>query len=323
MQRRQFLIGSAALAWPLAVRAQRIPYIGFLNSGSPNERAAQIETFRRGLKEGGYVEGENVAIDYRWAEGQYERLPRLAAELAERKVALIIAWGTIGAAQAAKSATSTIPIVFVGGWDPVKAGLVSSLSRPGGNVTGVTNLGRSLDGKRVGLLHELIPSAPKIGYLVHPDVSDAESLIEAAQAAAGKTGRKLHVVTARNEHEIDSAFNELGRNSVKPLAVASEALFITRRDQIVELAARHGLIACYPFRDFVIAGGLMSYGPDGNENGRQSGLYAARILKGAKPADMPVIQQAKLELVVNMKTVKAQKINFSRDFLARADELIQ
>jgi len=173
MQRRQFLIGSAALAWPLAVRAQRIPYIGFLNSGSPNERAAQIETFRRGLKEGGYVEGENVAIDYRWAEGQYERLPRLAAELAERKVALIIAWGTIGAAQAAKSATSTIPIVFVGGWDPVKAGLVSSLSRPGGNVTGVTNLGRSLDGKRVGLLHELIPSAPKIGYLVHPDVSDA------------------------------------------------------------------------------------------------------------------------------------------------------
>jgi len=222
MQRRQFLISSAALAWPLAARAQRsIPFIGFLNSGSPNERADQMERFRRGLKEGGYVDGQDVAIEYRWAEGRYDRLPHLAAELVERKVAVIVAWGTVGTAQAAKSATASIPIVFTGGADPVKAGLVSSLSRPGGNVTAVINLGRTLDGKRLELLHEVMPTAARISYLVNPDVADAQSLITGFEAAASKRGRKVYVVRARNEGEIDSAFNELARNGVKALTVAS------------------------------------------------------------------------------------------------------
>ena len=313
-----------AFAWPLAALAQRgtIPFIGFLNSGSPNERAHLVDAFRQGLKEGGYVDGKDVAIEYRWAEGRLDRLPRLATELANRRVAVIVTTGGMVSAVAAKSVTTTIPIVFTGGEDPVKLGLVASLSRPGGNVTGSTNISTLLHAKRLQILHELMPGAEKFAYLVNrANLNQTQSSIREVEDAAKSTSIKVDVLYASGEAEIDSAFSSLKKTGANALLVGDQ--FVTQRDQIVALAARHQIPACYGFREFAIAGGLLSYGPDLAHGYRQAGMYTARILKGAKPADLPVMQASKIELVVNLKAAKALGLTISRDFLARVDEVIQ
>jgi putative ABC transport system substrate-binding protein len=327
MKRRVFVVrvGGTALALPFAVFAQRqtIPFLGFLSSGSPNERAHFVEAFRQGLKDGGYIDGQDVAIEYRWAEGRFDRLPGLAAELVGRKVALIFATGGMLPALAAKRATSTIPIVFTGPSDPVKLGLVVSLSRPGGNVTGVVNISSSLDRKRLEILRELVPDAATIIYLLNPKSPDAQTLVDEIQLASGLTGTKVRVLEASTAGEIEIAFATIKQSRANALLVATDAFLLTRRDQIVALAAQYAIPAAYAFREFVVAGGLMSYGADNADILRQAGLYAARILKGAKPADLPVIQSSKFELVVNLKTAKKLGRTLTRDFLARIDELIQ
>ena len=330
MKRRQFIvqIGGAALAWPFAVAAQRpeMPFIGFLSIGSPNERAHLVEGFRKGLKEGGYVDGKDVAIEYRWAEVRPERLPGLAAELVNRKVAVIVASGGVAPTRAAKSATSTIPIVFTGGQDPVRFGLVASLGRPGGNVTGVTNLSGSLNAKRLEMLRDLLPGIVRIAYLVNPMSFNSEvtnSWIQEIKAAATATGREIQFLNASNEREIDAAFAAIKQGRARALLVPADSFFLNRREQIVALAARHAIPASYPYREFAEAGGLISYGPDLVDSYREAGVYVARILKGAKPADLPVIQASKLKLVVNLKTAKKLGIPVSRDFLARVDEVIE
>ncbi len=327
MKRRDFVarLGGAVLAWPLATLAQQptMPVIGYLSSGSPSERAHMVDWFRKGLKEDGYVEGKNVAIEYRWAEGRDDQLPRLAAELVTRKVAVIVTSGGAPAALAAKSATSTIPIVFLAGADPVKIGLVASLSRPGGNVTGVANISTPLDVKRLEILHELVPAAKRIIYLVNPSDPGAKSSVKDILAAAERTGRRIEILSASNGAEIDAAFAGLKQSRATVLLVATSGLFTTRRNQLVALAARHAIPASYSRREFVAAGGLMSYGPDYSDVYRLTGLYTARILKGAKPADLPVIQETKFNLVVNLKTAKKLGITVSRDFLARIEEVIE
>lgn len=327
MRRREFVarFGGLALACPFVARAQRqtIPFIGFLNSGSPNERAHLVEAFRQGLKEGGYIDGKDVAIDHRWAEGSYERLPGLARDLVDRKVTVIVATGGNLPALVAKSATSTIPIVFTGGGDPVKLGLVASLSRPGGNVTGVANISESLQAKRLQIFRELVPGAARIAYLVNPKAVSARPSVKEVEAAAEATATKIEVLQASSEGEIEAAFTAIKQSRANALLVAADAFFVTRRDQIVALAARHGIPTCYGFREYPVAGGLMSYGPDLAEGYRQAGVYAARILKGAKPADMPVIQLSKFELIINLNTARKLGLAVSRDFLARADEVIQ
>jgi len=324
MRRRQFLIGSAGLAWPLLARAQRsIPFIGFLNSGSPNERAHLIEAFRAGLKEGGYVDGKNLAIEYRWAEGKLDLLPKLAHELVERKVAVIVASGSLAPAIAAKSATSTIPIVFTGAEDPVKLGLVASLSHPRGNVTGVTGGSSALHRKRLEVLRDLIPAASKIVYLANPDNPDAKASAYDVLAGAEAMRLQVDIVNARNEAELDTAFTAIRQMKADALLVASDTFFTNRREQIASLAARYSIPASYPFREFPMAGGLMSYGPQIGDVYRQAGVYAARILNGAKPADLPVVRTSRIELVVNLKAAKQLGLSFSRDFLSRVDEVIQ
>lgn len=326
MRRRQFLasIGSTALAWPLAVRAQRsIPLIGFLNSGSPNERAHLVEAFRRGLKEGGYVDGKTIAIEYRWAEGNAERLPTLAAELVERKVAVIVATGGVAPAMAAKSASKSIPIVFTGAEDPVKLGLVRSLAHPGGNLTGVTNGAQVLNRKRLEILKDLIPGATRIMYLANPKNPDAQAGTYDVMAAAEAMRIQVEIVNASSDGDIENVFAAMKQTRADGLVVTADPLFLTRREQIVSLAARNALPASYPFREFPMAGGLMSYGPDIRDVYRQAGVYAARVLKGARPSDLPVMQVNKIELVVNLKAAKALGLSFPRDFLARVDEVLQ
>ena len=326
MRRRQFLskLGVAALAWPLAARAQRaIPFIGFLNSGSPTERAHLVEAFRGGLKEGGYVDGKNLAIEYRWAEGKPELLPKLVAELIERKVAVIVATGGVGPAIAAKSATKSIPIVFTGAEDPVRLGLVPSLSHPGGNVTGITNGATVLNRKRLEILKDLIPGVSRIVYLANPKNPDAQNSNYDVMAAAEAMRIRVEIVNASSEADLDNVFAAMKQIRANGLVVAADPLFVTRREQIVALAARDGIPGSYPFREFAMAGGLMSYGPDIRDVYRQAGIYAARVLKGARPADLPVMQINKIELVVNLKTAKALGLAFPRDFLARVDEVIQ
>ncbi len=317
-------LGSVAAAWPLAALAQRpiLPVVGYLSSGSPNERAHHAEAFRRGLKEGGYLDGKDVAIEYRWAEGRYDRLPGLATELVKREVAVIAAGGT-PAVVAAHAATSTIPIVFVGSGDPVRLGLVKSLGRPGGNVTGITNIGSPLEAKRIETLRDLVPAAKRIAYLVNPKFPETNSWIKEVQAAGEATATEIHIATASNEGEIDAAFAAMKRSHANALLVAADSYFITRRGQIVALAARYAIPACYAFREFAVAGGLMSYGPDLVDVNRQQGLYTARILKGANPAELPVIQARKLDLVVNRKTARKLGLAVSRDFLAHVDEIIE
>jgi putative ABC transport system substrate-binding protein len=325
MRRREFitLAGSAAAAWPLAARAQQpaMPVIGFLNAGARDVFAPRLGAFAKGLGENGYVEGRNIAIDYRWGDGQFDRLPALAADLVRRNATVIAAFGP-AAALAAKAATSTIPIVIVSGSDPVQAGLVASLNRPGGNVTGIFLLLIGFEGKRLGLLRDLVPQAALIGTLINPRSPDAQAQLSALQAAAGAVGRQIVVVEAGSEDEIDPAFAALVQGGAAALILASDIFFNTHRERIVALAARHRLPAVYDLREFAAAGGLMSYGTNVLDAYYQNGVYVGRILKGAKASDLPVMQSAKFEFVINLKAAKALGLEFHPQLLATADEVI-
>ena len=326
MRRRNLvaLVTGATIAWPLAVRAQPLmPVIGYLSNGSPeSDNAIRLTAFRQGLNETGYVEGQNVAIEYRWARGQNDRLPALAADLVGRRVIVIVAGGA-PPALAAKAATSAIPIVFNVG-DPIEFGLVASLNRPGGNLTGVANLTAELAGKRLDLLHELLPTAAVVAVLVNPtNPANAESETRNLRDAAPSLGLKLHILRASTVSEIDEAFGTLVEFRVGALVVSGDQLFTNRREQIVALAARHGVPAIYNWREFAAAGGLMSYGNDLADSYRQAGIYTGKILKGAKPADLPVQQAVKVELVINLKTAKALGLTVPLTLLGRANEVIE
>ena len=327
MRRRDFIkiVTASAAAWPLAARAQQptMPVIGFLGTGSPQSDAFRTAAVRQGLMEVGYVEGRNVAFEYRWAEDHYERLPALAAELVRREVAVILAIGGITSAVAAKSATATIPIVFEIGGDPIKLGLVASLSRPGGNITGVSFLVGTLAAKQFEVLHETVPKAVLIGFLVNPTIADAETQTKNALAAAETLGQKLLVVQARTDSELEMAFVTLVQQRAGALIVGADPFFSSRPDKLVKLAAHQKIPTTYFLREFVAAGGLMSYGASITEAHRIVGLYAGRILKGEKPADMPVQQSTKVELVINLKTAKALGVNISLPLIGRADEVIE
>jgi putative ABC transport system substrate-binding protein len=318
------ILGGAAFAWPPAARAQQpaIPVIGFLSAVSPGPFAQRIAAFHQGLNEAGYVEGRNVAIENHWAEEQYDRLPALAADLVGRRVVVIVTY-TDAAALAAKAATTTIPIVFVNGGDPVRAGIVPSLNRPGGNVTGASFFGVDLAPKQLALLHEVVPNAAVIAFLVDQNVPDAVTREPAVQEAARILGLQLVVLKVRTASDIDTAFATLVRKRAGALVVGSGALLTNRRKQIIELAARHALPTMYPFREFAADGGLISYGNDVPDSFRQAGVYAGRILKGDKPADLPVILPTKFEFVLNLKTAKAMGIEVPPAVSARADEVIE
>jgi putative ABC transport system substrate-binding protein len=329
MNRRKVitLLGGAAVAtWPLLARAQRaaMPVIGLLNAGSPEEHPLNVAAFLQGLKDAGYVEGQNVLIEYRWGEGQYERVPALATDLVRRQVSVIVTPDSTLAAMAAKMATIAIPIVFRIGTDPVEVGLVASLNRPGGNLTGVTTLGVGLGPKRLELLHELTPAATRVALLVNPiNSAVADSAARELQAAIGTLNMQLHVLGARNEAEIDEAFAQLDQLRVGGLVIATDAFFNSRSAQLATLALRYGVPTIYQFREFTVAGGLMSYGGSVPDAYRLVGDYAGRILKGEKPAALPVQQSTKVELIVNLKTAKALGLTIPPTLLARADEVIE
>jgi putative ABC transport system substrate-binding protein len=327
MRRREFipLLGGAA-AWPLAARAQqpgKLPTIGFLSSRSPGEAEYLLGAFRQGLKEGGFVEGQNVAIEFRWARGQYDRLPALAAELVSRGVTVLDAIGGEPVPLAAMRATSTIPIVFMMGSDPVETGLVKSFNRPGGNVTGVTLLTNMMEPKRLGLLHELAPGADLIGVLINPNFPEAVRQLPDLKEAARTIGRRLVIANASHDEELDAAFMSLVREHVGALLVGSDPYFNTRRDRIVAFAAKERLPAIYQFREYAVAGGLLSYGISLTDSYRQCGDYTAKVLKGARPAELPVQQPTKFELVINLKTAKALGLDVPIGLSGRADEVIE
>jgi len=324
--RREFItvLGGAAATWPLAAWAQKpMPVIGFLSTGSLQSDAFRLAAVRQGLMEAGYVEGRNFAFDYRWAEGQYERLPALAAELVRREVALIVTGGGTTSTVAAKSATATIPIVFTTGADPIKLGLVASLNRPGSNITGVSFLVNTLVAKQFEVLHEAVPKTALIGYLVNPTYVNAEADTRNVLAAAEVVGQKLLVVQAHTDSELEAAFVTLIQQRAGALVVGADPFFFDRRAKLVELAARQKVPAIYFLREFASAGGLMSYGTSITEAYRIVGLYAGRILKGEKPAELPVQQSTKVELIVNLKTAKALGLTVPPALLARADEVIE
>ena len=328
MRRRKFikLVGGAAVAWPLAVRAQQLamPVIGFLSSASPGLYAIRLRAFRQGLKEAGYVEGQNVAIEYRWAEDQNNRLPVLAAELVHRQVNVIVAGGGTPTAVAAKAATATTPIVFEVATDPVKIGFVASLDRPGGNLTGVANLNVEVGPKRLELLHELLPSVTVIAVLVNPaNPALSEPFVRSLQAAAHRLGLELHVLNASIDRDFDKVFAELIELRAGALVIGPDVFFNSHIEQIAALAIRHGVPAIYQYRPFVEAGGLLSYGSDETEAFHLVGVYAGRVLKGEKPADLPVQQSTKVELIVNLKTAKALGLAIPPALVARADEVIE
>jgi putative tryptophan/tyrosine transport system substrate-binding protein len=325
--RRKFLatLGGAAAAWPLAARAQQstMPVIGFLGSASPDLYAIRLRTFRQALKEAGYVEGQNVSIEFRWAEGQNDRLPTLAAELVHRQVAVIAAAGTPSAV-AAKAATATIPIVFGVSVDPVKVELVASLNRPGGNLTGVTSLNVEIGPKKLELLHELLPAATTIAMLVNPtSPSIAEPSTRTLQAAARALGLQLHVLHASTERDFDTVFATLVQLRASGLVIMPDSFFLAHSEQLAALAVRHAVPTVYTYRPFAAAGGLMSYGSDETEYYRLVGIYVGRILKGEKPADLPVQQSTKVELIINLKSAKALGITVPLPLSGRADELIE
>jgi putative tryptophan/tyrosine transport system substrate-binding protein len=325
MRRRDFIgaLGSAAAVWPLAAWAQQsvIPVVGFLSGRSPAESAGVVAAFRKGLAEAGYAERQNVTIDFRWAEGQFDRLPTLAGELVQRPVTVIAAMGESGFA--AKAETTSIPIVFGSGGDPVETGLVASLNRPGGNVTGVTFLTATLGAKRLGLLRELVPGAEIIALLVNSNTSVGKVQIRDVQEAARTLGQRLVVLDGSSDAKIEAAFAALTPQHVTALLVGADPFFDTRRERLVALASQHRMPAVYQFREYAVAGGLMSYGTSITDMYRLVGVYVGRILKGEKPADLPVMQVTKFELVINLKTAKALGLKISDNLLSLADEVIE
>jgi ABC-type uncharacterized transport system substrate-binding protein len=325
--RRSFIAllgGAAATAWPLAARAQQaaIPVIGYLNYGSPESDAARLTGVRRGLNQTGYVEGRNFVMEYRWAGNQADRLPALAADLVQLQVAVIVAAGVLPAL-AAKAATTSIPIVFNVGADPVQFGLVASLNRPGGNLTGVNQFIGELGAKGLALLHDLVPSAATMGFLENPHNPTSELMTRDMLAAASVVGLKVQILKASTDREIDAAFASMVQERTGALLVGTDAFLNNRIERLAELAARHAIPTMYPSREFIVAGGLISYGTSLIETYRQVGLYTGRILKGEKPADLPVIQATKFELAVNLKTAKALDLTMPDKLLALADEVIE
>jgi putative ABC transport system substrate-binding protein len=326
MKRREFisLLGGAAAAWPVVARAQKaIPIIGFLGAATPAAYESRLTPFRQTLKEAGFVEGENVRLEYRWANNRYENLSALAAELVRAQVAVIVAAGGAQTALAAKVATPNIPIVFQNGSDPVKIGLVTSMSRPGGNLTGITILSVETVTKRLELMRELAPSASVLGWMLNPSNPNAETIVKDVNEASRSLARKIIFVNVASLGDFDAAFTTLTQARVGALVVSADPIFPANRDKLVELATRYAIPTMYPFREFVEAGGLASYGDNFNEVYRQVGLYTTRILKGEKPANLPVLQSSKLDFVINLKTAKALGLDFHPQLLARADEVIE
>jgi putative tryptophan/tyrosine transport system substrate-binding protein len=328
MNRRAFvaLISGAAAAWPLAARAQQtaLPVIGFLSNASPDIYSDRVRTFHEGLKQAGYVVGQNVAVEYRWAEGQNDQLPRLATELIERQVKVLVAAGGTPSALAAKAATTTIPVVFGVAVEPVEVGLVTSLSRPGGNLTGVTNLNAEVGPKRLELLHELLPQATSIAVLIDPALPAlAEAFARDLEAAARTLRLKLHIVHATSDRDFDAVFASLAQLHAEALVIAPSGLFAARSEQLAALTVRNAVPAVFQFRKFAAAGGLLSYGSDETEYYRLVGNYAGRILKGEKPGDLPVQQSTKVELIINLKTAAALGLTVPLTLLGRADEVIE
>jgi putative tryptophan/tyrosine transport system substrate-binding protein len=328
MKRREFitLLGGAAVAWPLAARAQqpgKVPVLGFLHVGSAEAFPYVVTAFRQGLKDTGFIEGQNVAIEFRWADGRYDRLPALASELVRRDVAIIFAAGGSAPALAAKAATAQIPIVFSSGGDPVTGGLVSSLNRPGGTVTGVSLMYSDTVAKRLGLLHELVPKASLIGVLVNPDYADVDLQLKQLQEATRSLPQELQIEKARTAHEIGTAFENIVRRGATGLLVANDPFFTSQRYHIVALAMRHALPVIYEQREYTLAGGLMSYGSSLVDALRQAGIYVGRILKGDKPADLPVLQSSKFDFIINLQAAKALGLDVPPTLLALADEVIE
>jgi putative ABC transport system substrate-binding protein len=325
MRRREFiaLVGGAAVVWPLTARAQPVPVIGFLSTRSPDDSKYLVAAFRQGLSAAGFVEGTNVAIEYRWAFGQYDRLPEQAAELARRPVSLFATLGGEPATLAAKSASSSVPIVFGVAGDPVKLGLAESFNRPGGNATGMSILTTSLEPKRLGLLHELVPRAATVGFLFNANFPLAQSQRNDTEKAARDLGLDVAVLAASTDEDIERAFKALDEKALKALLVAAAPFFDTRKDRIIALVAQRRIPAMYQFREYPVAGGLMSYGIDLPDVYRQVGIYAGRILKGERPGDLPILQPTKFELVINTKTAKALGLAVPSGIMSIADEVIE
>jgi len=327
MRRREFIaiVGCTAAAWPLASRAEQsaMPVIGFLNSASPQPFANYVAGFRAGLKQTGYVDGQNVTIEFRWAEGHYDRLPEMAADLVRRKVAVLVATGGGPSITAAKTSTTTIPIVFTIGSDPVRLGFVTSLSRPGGNITGVNLFVVAMESKRLGLLRALVPGVQLIAVLLNPNLQTYTQQKSDVEEAARVIGQQIHLLSASNESEIDAAFATAVKLRAGAMLVSGDPFFNSQHDKIIALAARYAIPAIYEQREHALAGGLMSYGTNLSEGYRQAGVYAGRILKGEEPGNLPVVQASKFELVINLKTAKALGIEVPPNLSAEADEIIE